>query len=100
MTPNCRPFLQKQITLIRPKLIITLGQLAFDELNFTDLMFSDALCLPLASREHVLLSPFGYHFTLLPWPHPSGLNRWLNKPQNRQRLEKSFATVGIFLEKS
>jgi uracil-DNA glycosylase family 4 len=98
MTSNCRPFLQKQINLIRPKLIITLGQLAFDELNFSALTFSDALCIPLLSRQHVLLSPFGYDYTLLPWPHPSGLNRWLNKPANRERLQQSFPIVGTFLD--
>jgi len=33
MTRNCRPYLTQQISLIRPKLIITLGRLAFETLN-------------------------------------------------------------------
>jgi len=97
MAKNCRPFLDAQISIIRPKLIITLGQLAFETLNFSDLKFPDALCIPLKTQEHVLLPPFGFHLTLLPWPHPSGLNRWLNRPENRQKLERSFQTVATFL---
>jgi uracil-DNA glycosylase family 4 len=97
MAKNCRPFLEAQISLIRPKLIITLGQLAFETLNFSEMTFSNALCTPLESRQHVLLPPFGYHLTLLPWPHPSGLNRWLNEKENRQKLERSFRTVATFL---
>jgi uracil-DNA glycosylase len=97
MAHNCRPFLDTQISIVKPKLIITLGQLAFETLNFTEISFSDALCTPLETREHVLLSPFAFHLTLLPWPHPSGLNRWLNDEGNRQRLERSFQTVAAFL---
>jgi uracil-DNA glycosylase family 4 len=97
MAGNCRPYLSQQISLIRPQLIITLGQLAFETLNFAQISFPDALCVPLQTQEHVLLSPFGYHLTLLPWPHPSGLNRWLNKDKNRAALTKSFDTVATFL---
>jgi uracil-DNA glycosylase family 4 len=97
MVRNCRPFLEKQIALIRPKLIITLGRLAFETLNFSYMSYTDALCIPLETKEHVLLPRFGYHLTLLPWPHPSGLNRWLNEKRNRQALEKSFQTVATFL---
>jgi uracil-DNA glycosylase family 4 len=98
MVQNCRPYLDQQISLIRPRLIITLGRLAFESLNFSTVSFSDALCIPLQSREHVLFSPFEYHFALLPWPHPSGLNRWLNKPKNREALRRSFQTVATFLD--
>jgi len=97
MVGNCRPFLAQQISLIRPKLIITLGQLAFEALNFTQISFTDALCITLETRQHMLLPPFGHHWTLMPWPHPSGRNRWLNKPENRQKLERSFQTVATFL---
>jgi uracil-DNA glycosylase family 4 len=97
MSKNCRYFLDAQISIIRPKLIITLGQLAFETLNFTELSFNDALCTAVETREHVLLSPFDHHFTLLPWPHPSGLNHWLNEEKNRQKLESSFETVAMFL---
>lgn len=97
MAKNCQPFLDQQISEIRPNLVITLGRLAFETLNFTPLQFADALCLSLETHEHVLLPPFGYHWTLLPWPHPSGLNRWLNKEENRQALEKSFQAVALFL---
>lgn len=97
MVGNCRPFLTQQVSLIRPRLIITLGRIAFETLNFTAISFSQALCSPLETRNHVLFSQFGYHFTLLPWPHPSGLNRWLNVEKNREALQRSFEAVAPFL---
>lgn len=98
MAGHCRGFLYDQITLIHPELIITLGKRSFDTLTFTSLSYEDALCTPLRTSEHVLVTPYGFHFSAIHWPHPSGLNRWLNESANRDRLELSFRFVGSFLE--
>jgi len=31
---------------------------------------------------------------MIPLPHPSGQNRWLNLPANRDRLSAALALVG------
>jgi len=97
MAKNCAPFLQRQILQVRPALIITLGRRAYEALRVVDDAYEDALCNPLETANFVLVTPFGFHYTLLHWPHPSGLNRWLNLPANRERLERSFDCVRQFL---
>jgi uracil-DNA glycosylase family 4 len=93
MARNCGDFLQRQIMAVKPALVISLGRSAYLSLRFTAEDFSDALCRPLHTSSTLLVSQFGFHFWLLPWPHPSGLNRWHNAAENRQRLQGSFAFV-------
>ena len=98
MTSNCIGFLHKQISVIRPELIITLGHRSFEALTFAGLSYEEALCRPFQTAEHLLVTPYGFDFAVLHWPHPSGLNRWLNQRTNRDRLESSFEFVRPFLE--
>ena len=98
MARNCAPFLQQQIEKVRPELIVTLGGEAYMGLRFTAQDYDRALCNPVNSADHLLFSPFGFHFWLLPWPHPSGLNRWHNSLENKERLRRSFAFLRQVLE--
>jgi uracil-DNA glycosylase family 4 len=98
MERNCRRFLRDQIAAIEPALIITLGKEAYMAMRFTNTGYDRALCKPVHSSDHLLYSWFGFHFWLLPWPHPSGLNRWHNVPKNRERLRESFEFVQSALE--
>jgi uracil-DNA glycosylase family 4 len=93
MVRNCRGFLDHQIALIKPSLIITLGRLAYEELRIEEVSYDDALCHTFETKGHLLVSAFGFDYTLLAWPHPSGLNRWHNEPENRSALEASFLIV-------
>lgn len=93
MARNCRRFLHRQLFLIQPKLVITLGQEPYEELRFDDLPFSEALCNSHSSSSQLLTTSVGFHYMLLPWPHPSGLNRWHNDAANLARLEASFEVV-------
>lgn len=90
---KCRSFLNSQLTILRPSLVITLGSVAYDELNSTSLPYDQALCRAVNTRDHVLITPVGFHYTILAWPHPSGLNRWHNDETNQELLVGSFKTV-------
>jgi len=98
MAHNCAPFLQRQIEIIRPELVITLGVQAYEHLRFAPVDFDSALCTPVHTSEYLLISQLQFGFWLLPWPHPSGLNRWHNSAENRRRLEASFGFVRQALE--
>ena len=98
MAQRCRSFLHRQIEVIRPQLVITLGEKAYQALRVSEESYDEALCIPRDSAEFVLLTQFGFHFSLLHWPHPSGLNRWHNKEANAKRLAASFDFVRTFLE--
>ncbi len=99
MVHNCRTFLNLQLTIIQPRLVITLGQEAFEELRFETSEYNLALCREYRSLDYVLMTPVGFHYSLLPWPHPSGLNRWHNNKSNVQLLNASFEIVGRYLQK-
>ena len=97
MAQNCAPFLARQILEIHPHLIVTLGKRAYEALRIIEEDYEAALCNPRYSADVVLVTPFGFHFSLLHWPHPSGLNRWLNTAENQARHRQSFEFVRKFL---
>lgn len=92
MAKNCAPFMRQQIDIVAPRIVITLGQFAYDAFD-TQLRWRDAVCNLYESRELWLLSPFTVPFKFMVWPHPSGLSRWTNNPKNQRRLVESFAAV-------
>ncbi len=98
MAKNCASFLQRQILEIHPALIITLGRRAYEALRILEDDYNNALCKLLNTGEQVLVTSFGFHYNLLHWPHPSGLNRWLNEEANKERLKRSFEDVKRFME--
>ena len=70
-----------ELTLLRPGLILAVGGLAIRRL--------------LGVRR---LDCIGERFqvgeaAVIPLPHPSGTNRWLNDPGNRSRLERALGLV-------
>jgi uracil-DNA glycosylase len=78
----CAFWRDRELELLRPSLIVTVGGLALRQL--------------LGLRE---LTPcVGERFelnraTVVPLPHPSGASGWLNLPANRQRLATAAALV-------
>ena len=97
MARNCRQFLQRQVMEARPEILITLGKRAYEALQVSDKEYDEVLCEPQHTSDFVLVTPFGFHFSLLHWPHPSGRNRWLNDDENRRKLTASFDSVRPFL---
>jgi uracil-DNA glycosylase len=86
----CHPWLEAQLSLVRPRLILLVGGLAhgvflpgrrLDEL--VGRLF-DARGLEAEAGEAPLL---------LPLPHPSGASRWLNSPEHRAMLERGLALL-------
>jgi uracil-DNA glycosylase len=92
----CSRHLDREIALVQPEIIVSLGRLAAERLD------PSAKGLPLAA----LVGDFrqteraGHPFRLLPLPHPSGVSRWLNDPANRARLEEALAALRSAVEES
>lgn len=80
---TCRPFLEREIRLLRPATVIAVGSLAIEQ------FLPPA---PLAERvgEVFAGSAAGHRFELVPLPHPSGRSTWANQPANRERLERAL----------
>ena len=85
----CARHLDREISLVKPELIVSLGRLAAERLDPT------ARKLPLAELVGSLRpgARAGHVFCLVPLPHPSGVSRWLNDPAHRARLDEALALL-------
>ena len=85
----CRPFLDREIALISPALIIPIGRLAIE------LFFSKKLKLTeiIGTEKEV-----DGHW-VVPLPHSSGASRWHQTQENRALIQKSIELIGTHVEK-
>jgi len=85
----CRGHLDREIALVRPDLIVTLGRLAAVAL------IPSVRKLPLAELVGVRYqADLGYgEIPILPLPHPSGVSRWRNDPANRALIDQGLALL-------
>jgi uracil-DNA glycosylase len=79
----CRPWLDREIALVNPKLIIPIGRLAIG-------LFFDT-SLPLEKIIGTQLERDGRMY--IPLPHPSGASTWTNKPENLARVKKAIKLI-------
>jgi uracil-DNA glycosylase len=82
----CRDYLDQELALVRPELVLALGRLAATAL---------AGAAPLAELVGTVreVERAGHQFLVLPLPHPSGVSRWLNDPQNRLRHRQALTLL-------
>jgi uracil-DNA glycosylase len=78
----CRPFLERELALLDPKLVVLVGKMAIDAFL----------------GKHPLVEMVGRVFELggrlyLPLPHASGVSRWLNAPANRALVGQALAEL-------
>jgi uracil-DNA glycosylase len=78
----CRFWLDWELRLLRPALVLTVGGLAARRVLGIDRL-----------TDHVgVRRPFG-DAVAIPLPHPSGASGWLNLPENRARLVTALDVV-------
>ena len=78
---NCAHWLDAELRLLKPKVLILVGQMAITRFMGPG---------PLEDRVG---QSFGSHPVMIPLPHPSGQSRWLNDPANRARLAAALGLV-------
>ncbi len=79
---NCAHWLEAELRMLRPKVVILVGQMAINRF------------LGPGSLEARIGKQFGADPVMVPLPHPSGTSRWLNDPANRERLAAALALIG------
>jgi uracil-DNA glycosylase family 4 len=85
----CAGHLDREIALVRPEIVVSLGRMAAERLDPTARLLSLAeLVGSIRCAERA-----GHAFQLIPLPHPSGVSRWLNDPANQARLEEGLAVL-------
>ena len=85
----CAGHLDREIALVRPEIVVSLGRMAAERLDPTGRR------LPLAELVGSVRDAerAGHPFRLVPLPHPSGVSRWLNEAAHRARLEAGLAVL-------
>ena len=79
----CRPFLDRELALVQPRLVLAVGGLAIETLLGRKLRLDEAV---------------GRVFTVdgrrvLPLPHSSGASLWLNRPEHQALLRQALALL-------
>jgi uracil-DNA glycosylase len=82
----CGTWLECEIALIDPKVLIPIGGLAIGRF---------------LGNGQPMTELIGEHFErdgriLVPLPHPSGASQWFNAPENRERLARALAILSEF----
>ncbi len=80
----CRTYLNREIELINPELIIPVGRLAIN------LFFSASIPL----REIIGTEIRVDNRTIVPLPHPSGASRWHQIAGNREKIVQAIERIG------
>src|SRR5207244_9775267 len=78
----CAPWLEQELALVRPRVVLLLGTLAIERLWGKGPL--DAVVGRSRRAADGAL--------LIPLPHPSGASRWLSDPEHRALLEKALQT--------
>jgi len=75
----CAPWLEQEIALVRPKILLLVGQLAIERF-IGKVPLGDVVGTLRREGDRVLI----------PLPHPSGASRWLNQSANRALLDRAL----------
>lgn len=81
----CAPWLEAELALVRPEIILLVGTLAIDRI------WGKAALSDVVGRSK--RSPALGDALLIPLPHPSGASRWLNEAANRALLDDALGIL-------
>ena len=87
---RCGAHLDREIAILKPKLVIAVGTLASQQL------IGIAQLKEAVGRIH-RATRAGRSFDVVVLPHPSGRSTWLNKTENVKLLRKSLALIRVTL---
>ena len=78
----CRPFLERELALVHPQVVVLVGGLAIQ--TFLGENRLEDIVGQVIARDGV---------RHVPLPHPSGASLWLNAPQNQARVRRALRAL-------
>ena len=87
---QCADWLEAELRIIRPKLLIPVGRLAIE--RFLPPLPLDQL---IGTKRTVMHA--GGLSTVIPLPHPSGASSWFYQDDNKDLLEKAIQLIAVEL---
>jgi uracil-DNA glycosylase family 4 len=76
----CRPFLERELALVQPRVLLAVGGLAVETLLGEKLRLNEAVGRVFKVGERYVL----------PLPHPSGASLWPNRPENQALIQQAM----------
>jgi uracil-DNA glycosylase len=76
----CAPFLERELALVQPEIIVPVGSLAVRRF-VGRVRLADVVGTAVETKEGQVL---------IPLPHPSGVNLWLNRQENKDRVSQAL----------
>jgi uracil-DNA glycosylase len=83
---NCSSWLEREVDLLRPELILPVGKLAIAQLMRVDKLKD------VVGRTHQL-DVFGHSADVIPLPHPSGASTWHRTEPGKTLLDKALRVI-------
>ena len=83
---NCAGWLEAEIQILRPDLVIPVGKLAIEQF-----LPCSSLCDVVGRRLHVRFA--GHETDLIPLPHPSGASPWPRMEPGKTLLKRAMRLV-------
>jgi uracil-DNA glycosylase family 4 len=77
----CRPFLEQELALVAPEVIVPVGRLAIELFFDGKFKLVDVIGTSVQDRQGR---------QIVPLPHPSGASLWLNRPAHQTRVARSL----------
>jgi uracil-DNA glycosylase len=84
---RCRPYLERELELLRPLTVVAVGQLAIG------CFLPDPAPLDERIGQQFTLQRAGWSYELVPLPHPSGRSTWTNRPENAALLDRALELI-------
>jgi len=85
----CAPYLEEELALVRPRALLLLGRLAIQR-------FLRGTAIEWRLGEPVEIEDVA---SVLPLPHPSGVNRWHNSPANQAQVIRAMQHLSAWRER-
>lgn len=107
----CRPFLEREIALVRPRLLLLVGGLAIKLLYPASARLEEIVGTAVYFPPHTLANPVNFDISqaervegyegrgggngrwVVPLPHPSGASLWPNKPANKLLIARAITLL-------
>src|SRR5438067_7952173 len=83
---NCSSWMDNEILILRPRLIIPVGRLAI-------MQFIDCEKLEKVISCKFQVERAGHHFDVIPLPHPSGASPWHKVPPGKELLQRALRLI-------
>jgi uracil-DNA glycosylase len=94
----CAPWLDSVLTLVAPRLVITVGSLALERIVGRGRRLDDCVGEVLDGNGRLLKGGVrAPERVVVPLPHPSGQSRWLNESRRLQLLERALQRLAALV---